>query len=109
MDWLSRVHAVIDCQKKSVLFRIPNQSEFEFPGEGIIVDQVTHPDVVLDGFLAILVTDQQTSPEVVKESLDVFPEDLPGLPPDREVEFTIDVLPVLPQSQKHRTGWHQWS
>ena len=24
---------------------------------------------------------------------DVFPEELPGLPPERDVEFTIDVLP----------------
>ncbi|KAK5842194.1 hypothetical protein PVK06_004524 [Gossypium arboreum] len=30
---------------------------------------------------------------VVNEFTDVFPEELPGLPPDREVEFTIDVIP----------------
>jgi len=30
--------------------------------------------------------------EVVNEFLDVFPEDLSGLPPDREVEFTIELL-----------------
>ena len=30
---------------------------------------------------------------VVSEFLDVFPEDLPGLPPEREVEFGIDVIP----------------
>ena len=29
----------------------------------------------------------------VKDFLDVFPNDLPGLPPDREVEFTIDLVP----------------
>ncbi|XP_016675352.1 uncharacterized protein [Gossypium hirsutum] len=29
----------------------------------------------------------------VKEFLDVFPEELPGLPPDREVEFDIELLP----------------
>ena len=29
----------------------------------------------------------------VYEFPDVFPEELPGLPPDREIEFTIDVLP----------------
>uniref|UniRef100_A0A2N9HQ68 Retrotransposon gag domain-containing protein n=1 Tax=Fagus sylvatica TaxID=28930 RepID=A0A2N9HQ68_FAGSY len=29
---------------------------------------------------------------VVKEFPDVFPEDLPGLPPDREIEFSIDLL-----------------
>ena len=30
---------------------------------------------------------------VVNEFPDVFPEDLPGLPPDREIEFVIDLLP----------------
>ena len=30
---------------------------------------------------------------VVCEFPDVFPEDLPGLPPDRETEFTIEVTP----------------
>ena len=30
---------------------------------------------------------------VVCEFPDVFPEDLPGLPPDRETEFTIKVIP----------------
>ena len=29
----------------------------------------------------------------MNEFPDVFPEDLPGLPPDREVEFTIDIIP----------------
>ena len=30
---------------------------------------------------------------VVCEFLDVFPEDLPGLPPNRDVEFTIELEP----------------
>ena len=30
---------------------------------------------------------------VVKEFLNVFPEELPRLPPDREVEFTIELVP----------------
>jgi len=30
---------------------------------------------------------------VVNEFPDVFPEDLPGLPPDRDVEFAIDMIP----------------
>jgi hypothetical protein len=29
---------------------------------------------------------------IVQDFLDVFPEELPGLPPDREIEFTIDLL-----------------
>ena len=30
---------------------------------------------------------------VVKYFQDVFPEELPGMPPDREIEFTIDLIP----------------
>jgi hypothetical protein len=30
---------------------------------------------------------------VVKDFPDVFPEELPGMPPDTEVEFVIDLLP----------------
>jgi hypothetical protein len=30
---------------------------------------------------------------VVRDFLDVFPEELPGMPPDREFEFVIDLLP----------------
>ena len=30
---------------------------------------------------------------VVNEFFDIFPEDLPGLPPDREIEFEIELAP----------------
>jgi hypothetical protein len=30
---------------------------------------------------------------VVNEFEDVFPQELPGMPPDREIEFTIDLIP----------------
>ena len=37
---------------------------------------------------------------IVREFLDVFPEELPGLPQEREVEVTIDILPgVSPIAQ----------
>jgi hypothetical protein len=31
--------------------------------------------------------------KVVCEYLDVFPEELPGMPPDRDIEFSIELLP----------------
>jgi hypothetical protein len=34
---------------------------------------------------------------VVKEFADVFPEELPGMPPERELEFTIDLKPGTEQ------------
>jgi len=30
---------------------------------------------------------------VVDEFLDVFPDDLPGMPPDHDIEFIIELLP----------------
>src|SRR3954464_6919789 len=30
---------------------------------------------------------------VIRDYPDVFPEELPGMPPDREVEFLIDLMP----------------
>jgi hypothetical protein len=30
---------------------------------------------------------------IVQEFVDVFPKDLPRMPPNREIEFTIDLLP----------------
>jgi hypothetical protein len=30
---------------------------------------------------------------IVREFLDMFPDDLPGLPPDRDVEFVIELKP----------------
>jgi hypothetical protein len=37
---------------------------------------------------------------VVLEYLDVFPEDLPGMPPNRDIEFIIDLLPGTPLISK---------
>ena len=37
---------------------------------------------------------------VIKEFPDVFPEELPGLPPEREVDLIIEVLPrIVPISK----------
>ena len=32
---------------------------------------------------------------MVNEFIDVFPEKLPGLPPEREIEFCIDLMPSM--------------
>ena len=53
-------------------------------------------------------TIEQKSKPMVNEFLDVFPEDLPGLPLDKEIEFVIDLLlgtaPSL-QFLKLHTEW----
>ncbi|RVW81021.1 Transposon Tf2-12 polyprotein [Vitis vinifera] len=74
MDWLASYHASVDCFEKRVTFSIPGQPKFSFEGKHVdrpLLGRHTHS----------------------KEYPDVFPEDLPGLPPEREVEFTIDLVP----------------
>jgi hypothetical protein len=40
--------------------------------------------------------------KVVSEFLDVFLEDLPGMPPERKVEFSIELIPVtVPFLREH--------
>ncbi|KAH9671101.1 hypothetical protein KPL70_017221 [Citrus sinensis] len=44
---------------------------------------------------------------IVREFVDVFPEDLPGLPPDREIEFTIELVPAVFSKIDLRSGYHR--
>ncbi|PKI72523.1 hypothetical protein CRG98_007045 [Punica granatum] len=106
MDWLASHHASMECYKKEVIFRIPNEPEFKLHG-----DQLGAPFNVIsfleatkllkrgcEGYLAHVVATEVNSPKlseisVVCEFPEVFPDNLPGLPPDREIEFTIELEP----------------
>ena len=46
---------------------------------------------------------------VVCEYSDVFPEELSGLPPVREVEFGIELVPGTTPISILRTVWRQWN
>ena len=106
MDWLSRHHATVDCYRKEVRFYRPGQIEVVFYGL-----RKTLPNSIMtamkgskmlrksyQGYLAsaIEVRDSGSRLEdipVVKEFPDVFPEDLPGIPPNREIDFQIELAP----------------
>ena len=42
---------------------------------------------------SILETSSLNSVPIVYEFQEVFPKDLPGVPPEREIDFGIDLLP----------------
>ncbi|GJS11323.1 putative reverse transcriptase domain-containing protein [Tanacetum coccineum] len=73
MDWLSKYHARIICDEKVV--HIP------INGETLIIREKKSDDKRLEDI------------PIVREFPEVFPEDLPGLPPVRQVEFQIDLIP----------------
>ncbi|KAG5617808.1 hypothetical protein H5410_017632 [Solanum commersonii] len=49
------------------------------------------------------------SVSLVKEFLEVFPDDLPGVPPEREIDFGIDLLPDTHRYLFCHIEWHQQS
>ncbi|GJW73383.1 putative reverse transcriptase domain-containing protein [Tanacetum coccineum] len=86
MDWLRRCHAVIVCDEK--LVRVPYGNEtLTFRGnEGSNGRESRLTEDKSEG-------NQLKDVHTVRDFLEVFLEDLPGLPLARPVEFQIDLIP----------------
>ena len=107
MDFLSKYSASIDCKRKMVTFQPEGEDPFVYVGsvQGSripIISVLRARDLLHSGclgFLAVVIDSSRPEtfgPEavrVVKDFLDVFPEELPGLPPQREIDFVIDLAP----------------
>nr|GEY42656.1 putative reverse transcriptase domain-containing protein [Tanacetum cinerariifolium] len=80
MDWLSKYHAKILCDEKVIHIHID--------GETLIIrgDQTQVMEKKSD-------EKRLEDIPVVREFLEIFPEDLPGLHPVHQVEFQIDLIP----------------
>ena len=76
---------VLDLKQRIVELRLPSSEDR--------MSLLTPLDPVLPIVAHAEASPTLTSILVVCEFLDVFPEDLPGLPPDREVEFSIELEP----------------
>jgi hypothetical protein len=89
MDWLSKHKVLIDCAKKSVKLTTLDGKEMEF---------VTGPVVTSMGGANRTESNQLDASQgpmvlVVSEFPDVFPEELPGTPPNHDIEFVIELMP----------------
>ncbi|KAL0537606.1 hypothetical protein IC582_026589 [Cucumis melo] len=106
MDWLAANHASIDCSRKEVTFNPPSIASFKFKGGGSrslpqVISAIRASKLLSQGTWGILASVVDTrevdvslsSEPVVRDYPDVFPEELPGLPPHREVEFAIELEP----------------
>ena len=106
MDWISRHHATVDCYRKEVRFCRPRQTEVVFYGlrktlPNSIMTAMKASKMLWKSYqeylaYAIEVRDSGSRLEdisVVREFPDVLPEDLPGIPPDREIDFQIELTP----------------
>jgi hypothetical protein len=91
MDWLKKYDRVILCARRAVRLTTEHGTIVEFSAvmttnQASLLNQV-HGNSVEEI-------------RVVQEYLDVFPEELPGMLPDRDIEFIIDLLPGTPPISK---------
>ena len=105
MDWLSKHRAIVDCDKKTVRFKCSDLLEVTIHG----IQSGAVSNVILamqarrllrkgcEAFLALVLDSKRGQIElenilVVKDFSDVFLEELPGIPPVREVVLSIEIL-----------------
>jgi hypothetical protein len=89
MDWLSKHKVLIDCAKKSVKLTTPEGKKMEFVVEPV----VTAKGVANHAKVNQLDASQGSEVLVVNEFPDVFPEELPGMPHNWDIEFVIELKP----------------
>jgi hypothetical protein len=92
MDWLKKYDIVIHCVKHVVLLVGAN---------GTIVEFVAAPSTLMAVNLNATKAIPMEEIRVVRDFPDVFPEDLPGMPLDLDIEFIIDLVPgIAPFSKR---------
>ncbi|GKA38945.1 putative reverse transcriptase domain-containing protein [Tanacetum coccineum] len=113
MDWLTKHHGVIIYDEKIV--RVPFEREMLiFQGNGNNQKKESRLNIIsctkaqeylskgCDVFLAYITTKEAEDKSeekrledvpIVRDFPEVFPKDLPGIPPTRQVEFQIDLVP----------------
>ncbi|KAI3827799.1 hypothetical protein L1987_01883 [Smallanthus sonchifolius] len=106
MDWLSKNHAEVMCFEKYIRIPLPSGDILKVFGEkpckglklmSCIATQ-KYLRIKCMVFLAHVIQKEDKERRIedipiIREFPEVFPDDLPGLPPVREVKFRIDLIP----------------
>jgi hypothetical protein len=84
MDWMNRHKVVLDISERMVEINSPivGATTLYLPFKGSV-----------NPCSYVAITSQLEDIPVVREFADVFPDELPGMPPDRDVEFVIELQP----------------
>nr|KYP46662.1 Retrovirus-related Pol polyprotein from transposon 17.6 [Cajanus cajan] len=93
MDWLSANRILIDCANRRLIFP---QEEDE-----LLISASQAESMLRDGagcYLLLAMMSMETERDiseidVVRDFAEVFPDEVPGLPPVREIEFSIELVP----------------
>ncbi|WMV07891.1 hypothetical protein MTR67_001276 [Solanum verrucosum] len=106
MTWLSPYYVVLNCTIKSVTLEILGKEKLEWEGvykpkRTKIISSIRAKKLIGQGCLDYLAHIRDFEIEapsiesipVVLEFREVFSNDLPGMPPDRDIDFCIDLEP----------------
>ncbi|XP_070054963.1 uncharacterized protein [Nicotiana tomentosiformis] len=106
MNWLASCYANVDCRSKMVRFQFLGEPVLEWKGNtasprGRFISYLKARKMIRKGYIYHLVRVQDVKAEsptlqsipMINEFPDIFFDELPGLPPEREIEFAIDTLP----------------
>ncbi|XP_073030721.1 uncharacterized protein [Primulina eburnea] len=106
IDLLTKYRATVDCYQRLVQFRPEGDENWFFFGEGArppmpVVSAVKAQRALAKGGEGYLIYAVDVSKDVidvknipvVNEFPDVFPDEIPGFPPEREVEAEIELVP----------------
>jgi hypothetical protein len=95
MDWLRKYDRIILCAMRAIRLTKEDGTTVEF-NAAIQAEQVSLLNKVQETSLNEI--------RIAQEYRDVFPEDLPSMPPDCDIEFIIELLPWTPPISKRPYG-----
>ncbi|XP_050896066.1 uncharacterized protein LOC127102777 [Lathyrus oleraceus] len=95
MDWLRANHLYINCFAKAVLFLEPEKEGDLFLSTQQVNESVRDGAEVFMLLASLKLSENGTMGEfpVVRDFPEVFPDEVSDFPPEREVEFMIDLIP----------------
>ncbi|KAA3487058.1 Transposon Ty3-G Gag-Pol polyprotein [Gossypium australe] len=106
IDWLTTHDVIVSCEKKYFELRCGSGDTLHVESDGqdispVLISHMSAQRYVRKGYKAYLAfvmnakeTESKIEPvPIICDYLDVFPEELPGLPLVREVEFGIELTP----------------